>query len=207
MPPCAATVCERVGNTFVRHADPTDAIRRLGWIAGDHGRRENVRVAAVHHMAKLGGGEQVGQLAGQLLVCPMLDDHNVAEPGEAPLEWATWGRTSNLTGWTALLGDARGGPDVSPYAAPARAEDLSGLPPAFINTCQFDPLRDEGIAYAQRLAQANVPTELVLYPGTFHGSRLIQGARITQQMVADENRAIVRRLGITPRSTHQTLTS
>ncbi|KPI06441.1 lipW, hydrolase [Actinobacteria bacterium OK074] len=42
-----------------------------------------------------------------------------------------WDRTANETGWTALLDERRGGPDVSPYAAPARAEDLSGLPPAF----------------------------------------------------------------------------
>jgi HEAT repeat protein len=57
-------------DTFVRHADPADAVRRLGWIAGDHGRREGLRVAAVHHLARLGAVEQVGQLAGQLLEPP-----------------------------------------------------------------------------------------------------------------------------------------
>lgn len=57
-------------DTFVRHADTADAIQRLGWIAGDHGRRENLRVASVYHLAKLGAAEQVGQLAGQLLEPP-----------------------------------------------------------------------------------------------------------------------------------------
>lgn len=57
-------------DTFVRHADPADAARRLGWMAGDHGRREGLRVAAVHHLARLGAAEQVGQLAGQLLEPP-----------------------------------------------------------------------------------------------------------------------------------------
>lgn len=57
-------------DTFVRHADPADAVRRLGWITGDHGRREGLRVDAVHHLAKLCAAEQVGQLAGQLLEPP-----------------------------------------------------------------------------------------------------------------------------------------
>jgi HEAT repeat protein len=59
-------------DTFVRHADPSDAVRRLGWIAGDHGRRESLRVSAVHHLAKLGAVVQVGQLAGQLLEPPVM---------------------------------------------------------------------------------------------------------------------------------------
>jgi hypothetical protein len=57
-------------DTFVKHADPDDAVRRLGWIVGDHGRREGLRVTAVHHLAKLGAAEQVGQLACQLLEPP-----------------------------------------------------------------------------------------------------------------------------------------
>jgi len=57
-------------DTFARHADPADAVRRLGWIAGDHGRREGLRVNAVHHLARLGAAEEVGQLAGQLLEPP-----------------------------------------------------------------------------------------------------------------------------------------
>ena len=62
-----------------------------------------------------------------------------------------WDRTANETGWTALLGERRGGPDVSLYAAPARAEDLSGLPPAFLDVGSAETFRDEVVTYATRL--------------------------------------------------------
>jgi len=57
-------------DTFVKHTDRPDAVRRLGWIASDHGRREELRVAAVHHLARLGATDEVGQLAGLLLEPP-----------------------------------------------------------------------------------------------------------------------------------------
>lgn len=91
--------------------------------------------------------------------------------------------------WDSYLG--AGCEEVSPYASPARAEDLSGLPPA---SCQFDPLRDEDILYAQCLAQADVPTELVVYPGTFHGSELVEDAAIAKRMSADMIGALRRAL-------------
>ena len=80
-----------------------------------------------------------------------------------------WDHTANETGWTALLGDARGGPDVSPYAAPARATDLSGLPPAFIDVGSAETFRDEDVAYASQIWQAGGIAELHVWPGGFHG--------------------------------------
>ena len=71
-------------------------------------------------------------LAGQLLLCPMLDDRNVTMSSLQMTGLGIWDHAANNLGWTVLLGDAAGGPDVSPYAAPARAADLSGLPPAYI---------------------------------------------------------------------------
>ncbi len=67
-----------------------------------------------------------------------------------------------------MLGDAIGGPDVSAYAAPARATDLTGLPAAYIEVGQLDIFRDEDLAYAQRLSRAGVEVEFHLRPGVPH---------------------------------------
>jgi acetyl esterase/lipase len=108
-------------------------------------------------------------LAGQLLVGPMLDDRSLT-PSSFELDGdSVWDRTTNLTAWRALLGDAVGGPDVSPYAAPARATDLVGLPPAYVDVGSVETFRDEDLDYAARLSRAGVSVELHLWPGAFHG--------------------------------------
>ncbi|HEX4814197.1 MAG TPA: alpha/beta hydrolase [Nonomuraea sp.] len=122
--------------------------------------------AATVLLARDRGGPEV---AFQLLVCPMLDDRNTTSSSRAFADAIVWDRASNLFGWTALLGDRVGGDDVPPYAAPARATDLSGLPPAFIDVGELEVFRDEDVDYALRLCQAGVSTELHLYPGAFHG--------------------------------------
>ncbi len=107
------------------------------------------------------------QLAFQLLAFPMLDDR-----GQTPStgrEVPVWPRSANEVGWQAYLGALYGTPDVPPTAAPARAEDLAGLPPAFVCVGTADIFCDEDIAYAQRLIQRGVPTELHVYPGAPHG--------------------------------------
>lgn len=106
---------------------------------------------------------------GQLLIYPMLDDRNDTLSSMQMAGIGVWDRTSNDTGWTALLGDARGGPDVSPYAAPARAADLSGLPPTFVDVGSAETFRDEDIAYASRIWAAGGRAELHVWPGCFHG--------------------------------------
>ena len=65
------------------------------------------------------------------------------------------------------------------------SEDLSGLPPAYISTMEFDPLRDEGVLYALKLMQAGIPTELHSFPGTFHGSSLFATAQVSQRESAE----------------------
>ncbi|WP_327726815.1 alpha/beta hydrolase [Streptomyces sp. NBC_00487] len=107
--------------------------------------------------------------AGQLLVCPMLDDRNDSLSAHQMAGVGAWDRTANDTGWTALLGERRGGPDVTAYASPARAEDLSGLPPLFIDVGSAETFRDEVVAYASRVWQAGGEAELHVWPGGFHG--------------------------------------
>ena len=109
-------------------------------------------------------------LAGALLMCPMLDDRNDSPSVHQMADPPMWNRQANEVGWSALLGDARGGPDVSPYAAPARAEDLSGLPPTFIDVGSADSFRSEDVQYAERIWQAGGVAELHVWPGGYHGS-------------------------------------
>ncbi|WP_030348236.1 alpha/beta hydrolase [Streptomyces sp. NRRL S-1022] len=106
---------------------------------------------------------------GQLLMCPMLDDRNDTPSSRQMAGRGVWDRTANETAWTALLGDRRGGPDVSPYAAPARAADLSGLPPAFLDVGSAETFRDEVVGYASRIWQAGGVAELHVWPGGCHG--------------------------------------
>lgn len=109
------------------------------------------------------------ELIGQLLICPMLDDRDMTMSTVQIDGVGVWDRGSNVTGWTALLGDRKGTDDVSIYAAPARATDLSGLPPAFIDCGSAEVFRDEDVAYASRLWEAGVQAELHVWAGGYHG--------------------------------------
>ena len=107
-----------------------------------------------------------------------------------------WSRPQAVQSWQWYLGDAYGTDDVSPYAAPARATDVAGLPPAYVSTMEFDPLRDEGINYALKLLAAGVSVELHSFPGTFHGSAMVTGAAITQRDGAERFVVLRRALGL-----------
>ncbi|MBT2408456.1 alpha/beta hydrolase [Streptomyces sp. ISL-87] len=106
---------------------------------------------------------------GQLLLCPMLDDRNNTYSSHQMAGIDTWDRTSNATAWQALLGDRYGAADLPPYAAPARATDLSRLPPAYIEVGSAETFRDEDVAYANAIWQAGGQAELHVWPGAFHG--------------------------------------
>ncbi|WP_205474811.1 alpha/beta hydrolase [Nocardioides sp. SYSU D00038] len=139
--------------------------------------------AAVTLLARDRGGPSV---FAQLLLCPMLDDRNDSPSSHQMRGLGIWDRSSNETGWNALLGaDVRGGPDVAPYAAPARATDLTGLPPTFIDVGSAETFRDEDVAYACRIWQAGGRAELHVWPGGFHGfDVVVPGAAISQDAIA-----------------------
>jgi triacylglycerol lipase len=125
-------------------------------------------------------------LAFQALTYPMLDDRTCTEQDPNPVTGEfLWTRHNNRYGWRAMLGREPGGDGVSPYAAPARAEDLSGLPPTFLATAALDLFLDENIDYAQRLIRAGVPGELHVYPGAFHGFDASPTARVSAQARRD----------------------
>jgi acetyl esterase/lipase len=107
--------------------------------------------------------------AGLLLMAPMLDDRNDSASVHQMAGVDTWDRTRNEFGWTALLGEARGGPGVSPYAAPARAPDLARLPPVYLDVGSAETFRDEVVDFAVRLWRAGARAELHVWPGGFHG--------------------------------------
>ncbi|MCK9494893.1 MAG: alpha/beta hydrolase [Dehalococcoidia bacterium] len=138
-----------------------------------------------------------GQIAlcYQHLVYPMLDDRNETASSHAILDSRVWNRTCNAVGWNAYLGGRAGAPDVEAYAAPARATDLSGLPPTYICIGTLDLFLDEDIAYARALLAAGVPTELHVYPGAFHGSTgSVPNSALSRRWRADELASIRRAL-------------
>lgn len=131
-------------------------------------------------------------LCYQVLGIPELD-HRLATPSMQQFtDTPMWNRPNAVMSWRCYLGERP--VEVSPYASPATAADLSGLPPAYVSTMEFDPLRDEGIEYALRLLQAGVSVELHQYPGTFHGSSLVAGAAVSRRSNAEMMAALARGL-------------
>ncbi len=113
--------------------------------------------------------EGVIPLAFQLLLYPMLDDRTVLRTDLTDDDLRLWDTASNRYGWTSYLGAPPGSAGVSLYAAPARAPDLSGLPPAWLGVGTYDLFLDEDRGYAQRLRAAGVPCELKVVEAAYHG--------------------------------------
>lgn len=122
--------------------------------------------AALSLLARDRGGPSI---AFQMPLYPMIDDRNISPSSQTVLDARAWNRERNVMAWRMYLG---GGGAVSPYAAPARAVTLSGLPPTYTMVGTYDVFRDETIDYVARLARAGVPVEFHLYPGGFHAFEL-----------------------------------
>jgi acetyl esterase len=135
-------------------------------------------------------------IAFQYLGIPELDDRLTTSSMTTFVDTPMLNRPTAIHSWDAYLGPGRRGTDsVPPYAAPARAIDLSGLPPAYISAMEFDPLRDEDIAYASALLAAGVPVELHLFPGTYHGSSVIANAEVSRRDAAERIAVLRKALG------------
>jgi len=106
---------------------------------------------------------------GQMLIYPMLDDRNETVSSHQIDGIGVWDRGSNETGWNALLGERRGGAGVDAYSAPGREQNLTGLPPTFIDVGTADLFRDEAVSYARRIWEDGGVAELHAWPGGFHG--------------------------------------
>lgn len=203
----AAPLAARIGAALVsvdyrlapEDPDPApglDVYAGLRWTCGESVRLglDPARLVVVGVSA--GGGLAAGavlrsrdrgdqQPAGLMLVGPMLDDRNDSFSGHQMLGRGVWDRTANETGWSALLGDARAAETVSPYTAPARADDLAGLPPVFLDVGSAETFRDETVAFADRIWRAGGDAELHVWPGGIHGfDSSVPSARLSQDAVA-----------------------
>ncbi|WP_067650475.1 alpha/beta hydrolase [Nocardia harenae] len=179
------------------HPDPipvTDCYTGLRWCADHH---EQLNIDPAHIIvtgASAGAGLAAGialmardqgypQLTHQVLSAPMIDDRTDSASARMLGDEGVWDRNDNLYGWTALLGERRGTDDVSYYAAPARAKDLSGLPRTYIDVGAVETFRDPAIDYARRLSEAGIGVDLHVWGGAFHGFEAFPQAAVSQASI------------------------
>jgi acetyl esterase len=212
MTPQAVDLCVRLGAVVVavgyrlapEHPYPaafSDCLAALRWTAEEADGVDPARIG-VYGMSA-GGGLAAAltlfvrdnggpPLCFQVLDAPVVDDRLETASMRTFVDTPLWSRPDAELSWRHYLGAHDG--DVPVYAAPARAADLSGLPPAYVSVYENDPLRDEGLAYASRLLQAGVQVELHLFPGTFHRSAVVAGAAVSRRQVDETVEALRRGL-------------
>jgi acetyl esterase/lipase len=131
------------------------------------------------------------EIAGQSLLYPMLDDRTGSTNQISPYNGEfIWPAAFNRFAWTSLLGGIPGDNGVSPYAAPARVEDVRGLPPTFLAVAALDLFFQENIEFGRRLATSGVPVEMVIYAGAVHGFDLVQDGTLAARFRRDEAAAL-----------------
>ncbi|WP_088320160.1 alpha/beta hydrolase [Kineosporia sp. R_H_3] len=186
----AARLCEEVGAIVVSveyrlapenpHPAPVeDCYAGLTWTAANAAGLGIDPTRLAIYGGSAGGGLALGTvllardrsgpaLAFMMPIYPMIDDTNTSGSSHEITDIGIWDRAGNIEAWAWYLG----GKPADHYAAPARATDLSGLPPAFIDVGTVDLFRDEDVAFANRLMQAGVPCELHVNPGSYHASEV-----------------------------------
>lgn len=110
----------------------------------------------------------VPALAGQVVMYGMLDEHNDSTSAQQIDGIGIWDRTSNETGWNFYLGDRRGTEEITSYESASREQDLSGLPPTYVEVGSAEVFRDEDVAFASRIWAAGGEAELHVWPGGYH---------------------------------------
>lgn len=130
----------------------------------------------------------------QFLGIPELDHRLETTSMRTFVDTPMWHRPNAELSWRYYLGPDPG--EVSPYASPAIAEDLTGLPPAYVTAMEFDPLRDEDVLYALRMMEAGVSVELHTFPGTFHGSATVTTAAVSRRAHQELLVVLRRALGV-----------
>ena len=131
------------------------------------------------------------ELCFQMPLYPMIDDRNDNPSHHEITGHMVWNYELNEKGWSMYLDGKNGTDDVSPYAAPIRAEDLSGLPYTYTCIGQLDPFRDETLEYVTLLARAGVDVEFHLYPGCFHAFEIVHPtAEISRRAIQEYVNAV-----------------
>lgn len=182
-----------------------DCYAALAWLHNNAG-----RLGVDKNRIAIGGESAGGGLAAALailardraeyavchqhLTYPMLDNltGSPGHEGDPLIGEFVWTRQHNQFGWSSYLGDAE---PVSPQV-PSRVENYEGLPPTWLFTGALDLFRDENIRYVQKLLQAGVPTDFLLYPGACHAFQMIPGAQLGARFTSDHLAGLARGLGV-----------
>jgi acetyl esterase/lipase len=207
----ATFICDQVGAVVVsveyrlapedpHPAQVQDCYAGLAWLARSAAELGVDPARLAIYGASAGGGLTIGtallardrgfpEICFQMPIYPMIDDRNETASSREISDIGIWDRAGNIEAWQWYLGD---GP-ADQYAAPARAENLEGLPPTFIDVGTVDLFRDEDIAFATRLMQAGVPTELHVHPGAYHASENFAAEAALSRRIWDLRIAALRR--------------
>jgi len=173
-------------------AGPEDCYATLEWMIREAGSLGIDPARLAIGGASAGGGMSAGvalmnrdranhPLRLQLLLYPMIDNLHATESGQYE-NHPIWNQGTSFRAWEMYL-NGTPGLAASPYAAAARAADLSGLPPAYICVGSEDLFRDEDVEYARRLIAAGVPCELAVFPGLYHGGDMfVPGAAVSRRL-------------------------
>ncbi|MGO8870731.1 MAG: alpha/beta hydrolase [Acidimicrobiales bacterium] len=129
-------------------------------------------------------------LAFQLLAYPMLDDRTACRTGIDERHFRLWNNKTNRFGWQSYTGQAPGSSGITGLASPARSDDLSGRPPAWIGVGTLDLTHDECVAYTERLVAAGVDCALDVVPGAFHGFDLVAKTGVSRAFRSAQETAL-----------------